>query len=81
MNLILIFNVLLFTLVDGGWSEWREFSQCSASNCGNGTRMWKRYCNNPDPKNGGQFCSGLDLKFEKCQDICQGKISLSVKLL
>lgn len=57
--------------VDGGWSEWREFSPCSASKCGKGKRMLKRFCNNPDPQNGGQFCSGVGFKFEECQDICQ----------
>ena len=73
--LILIFHLLLFALVDGGWSEWHEFSPCSAGKCGKGTRMLKRYCNNPDPQNGGQFCSGVGFKVEKCQDICKGEIS------
>lgn len=57
--------------VDGGWSDWWEFSPCSATKCGNGTRMLKRSCTNPDPENNGKFCSGRSFKFEKCQDICQ----------
>ncbi|XP_015764131.1 PREDICTED: netrin receptor UNC5C-like isoform X1 [Acropora digitifera] len=56
--------------VDGGWSEWHEFLACSASKCGKDKQMLKRSCNNPDPQNGGQFCSGVGFKFEKCRDVC-----------
>ena len=36
--------------------------------------MFKRYCSNPAPENGGRFCAGPSLKMEPCQDICPGKV-------
>ncbi|XP_078378572.1 coadhesin-like [Oculina patagonica] len=44
--------------VDGGYSHWSKFSECSAS-CGSGLKIRKRSCNSPEPKNGGKDCSGL----------------------
>ena len=36
--------------------------------------MLKRFCTNPTPENGGQFCNhGESFKEEPCQDICPGK--------
>ena len=37
--------------------------------------MLKRFCTNPTPENGGQFCAGAYVKFEPCQDVCPGKVS------
>ncbi|XP_022796325.1 A disintegrin and metalloproteinase with thrombospondin motifs adt-1-like [Stylophora pistillata] len=44
--------------LDGGYSNWSEFSECSAT-CGDGLRIRKRSCNNPEPKNGGKDCESL----------------------
>ena len=71
------FILFYFIVVDGGWSDWREFQPCTAAKCGNGTRMLKRFCSNPTPENGGQFCAGSSIKIEPCQDICPGKIVFS----
>ena len=60
--------------VDGGWTEWRQHSPCTALKCGSGTKTLKRFCSNPSPENGGQFCVGPDIKREPCRDICPGTL-------
>ncbi|XP_028517673.1 coadhesin isoform X2 [Exaiptasia diaphana] len=42
--------------VDGQYSGWSAWSQCTKS-CGGGTRERTRTCTNPSPKNGGKNCS------------------------
>ena len=42
--------------IDGGYTAWSEFSECSRS-CGNGTKTRRRNCTNPSPKFGGKNCS------------------------
>lgn len=47
--------------VDGGWSEWSEWScpwDCGQSAASQRTRD----CINPPPLNGGSFCQGLDIE-------------------
>ena len=48
-----LYCVLFFSTVDGGWSKWGEWSQCS-STCQGGVIQRIRVCNNPV-----QHCSGL----------------------
>ena len=48
---------LLFFLVDGGWTEWTDFSQCTKS-CGFGSQIRSRTCTNPEPKHDGKPCFG-----------------------
>ncbi|KAI6192237.1 hypothetical protein M3Y97_00315500 [Aphelenchoides bicaudatus] len=50
--------------VDGGWSEWLPWSQCSKS-CGNARRKRRRECNNPKPQT-GRFCQGKMVESEPC---------------
>ena len=45
--------------VDGGWSEYTEWSSCTVS-CGGGTWYKTRTCTNPIPARGGANCSGED---------------------
>ncbi|XP_028409334.1 coadhesin-like [Dendronephthya gigantea] len=45
-------------LVNGGWSSWSPWSQCTAS-CGGGTKVRLRRCDNPIPVNNGTNCTEL----------------------
>ncbi|OWR47055.1 unc-5 [Danaus plexippus plexippus] len=46
---------LLTVFVNGGWSSWSTWSECS---CAGGGRRRERTCTHPRPLNGGQPCSG-----------------------
>ena len=56
-------------VVDGKYSEWTSWSQCTAT-CGGGTQMRKRTCTNPPPENGGKSCLdqglGPELETQMC---------------
>ena len=52
--------------VDGGWTEWSDWSTCSAT-CGQGTRERRRTCTSPAPSHGGAKCSGCDRERETCR--------------
>ena len=42
--------------VDGKWSEWSSWEDCSLA-CGGGSRKRKRTCTNPTPLHGGSYCA------------------------
>ncbi|KAL5005666.1 hypothetical protein ScPMuIL_016824 [Solemya velum] len=57
--------------VDGGWSEWKPITACSAclENNGsyvNGTRMETRWCTEPQPEHGGVWCKGMPIRMTNC---------------
>jgi len=53
------------TPVNGGFSEWSEYSACSVS-CGGGTQHRTRECTNPRPAHGGVWCAGKAVEMQSC---------------
>ncbi|CAL1279610.1 unnamed protein product [Larinioides sclopetarius] len=51
--------------VNGGWSEWSNWSLCSAT-CGQGTTNRYRSCSNPIAMNGGRPCEGSPQESDMC---------------
>ncbi|XP_044001577.1 A disintegrin and metalloproteinase with thrombospondin motifs 3-like [Aphidius gifuensis] len=51
--------------INGGWSDYGDFGECSRT-CGGGIKMKYRYCNNPTPMYGGQYCLGNEIYYEIC---------------
>eukprot|EP00076_Gallus_gallus_P010485 XP_004944310.3 A disintegrin and metalloproteinase with thrombospondin motifs 18 isoform X2 [Gallus gallus] len=51
--------------VNGHWSAWSEWSQCTRT-CGGGVTYQERHCNNPKPQYGGKFCQGSSRIYELC---------------
>lgn len=51
--------------VDGQYTEWSDWSICSAT-CGGGSMTRTRTCNNPPPQHGGKPCSGLSIEYGSC---------------
>ncbi|XP_030753637.1 A disintegrin and metalloproteinase with thrombospondin motifs 7-like isoform X2 [Sitophilus oryzae] len=43
--------------INGGWSDWTDWSPCSRT-CGGGVTYRERYCSNPTPTNRGKYCIG-----------------------
>lgn len=61
-----IINFLsLLSVVDGGFSDWGNYSICSSS-CGGGNQMRSRTCTNPVPQNGGKPCNGPTSESKEC---------------
>ncbi|WAR26354.1 HMCN1-like protein [Mya arenaria] len=52
--------------VDGGWSNWTEWTQCSVTCEGQGTQSRNRTCDNPIPMFGGAKCQGDGYAMRDC---------------
>ncbi|XP_056002342.1 coadhesin-like [Ostrea edulis] len=52
--------------IDGGWSTWSDFGQCSET-CGQGVQIKSRTCSNPRPRYGGRGCVGPNNASKSCQ--------------
>ena len=63
-------------LVDGGYSDFGEWSACS-NECGGGIRTRRRTCTNPAPANGGADCVGDSTETGDCNTQgCPGNSSI-----
>lgn len=52
--------------IDGGFTNWGDFGECSTT-CGNdGVKKRKRSCTNPSPQYDGAPCEGADEQSESC---------------
>ncbi|KAH9504184.1 A disintegrin and metalloproteinase with thrombospondin motifs 6 [Bulinus truncatus] len=51
--------------VDGSWGEWGEWGECSRT-CEGGVSASERECNNPQPKDGGRYCTGIRKRHKSC---------------
>nr|XP_061790885.1 hemicentin-1-like [Nerophis lumbriciformis] len=51
--------------VDGKWSEWSSWEECSRT-CGHGNRTRVRTCSNPTPQHGGRPCEGRTVEVIMC---------------
>eukprot|EP00058_Branchiostoma_floridae_P007110 XP_002592598.1 hypothetical protein BRAFLDRAFT_68921 [Branchiostoma floridae] len=51
--------------IDGGWSDWSPWSDCSVT-CGVGTQTRDRSCTNPEPEHGGAECDGDTQETQQC---------------
>ncbi|KAM3962149.1 LOW QUALITY PROTEIN: semaphorin 5c [Aphomia sociella] len=56
--------------IDGGWSAWGQWSECTSSppgsDCGPGWRERRRTCTEPAPRHGGAPCDGSKLERQQC---------------
>ncbi|CAG2195082.1 unnamed protein product [Mytilus edulis] len=53
--------------VNGGWSSWSAFKECSVT-CGGGKQSQYRSCNNPATANGGTDCVGDGVNSVSCNE-------------
>jgi len=59
--------------VNGGWSQWGEWSDCSTT-CDLGVKSRQRTCTDPVPQENGQPCNGSDEDAAECMlSYCPGK--------
>lgn len=59
--------------MNGGWSQWSTWGECSAR-CGRGIKKRTRQCNNPVPVNEGQDCKDDSVDKDDCFIQCPGKL-------
>ena len=52
--------------INGKWSQWGEWSNCSSDSCNIGFRKKTRRCDSPSPQCNGSPCEGFDSVTEPC---------------
>ena len=68
--------------MDGGWSEYGNWSSCTGGICGVGIQYRNRTCTNPEPVGGGADCTGESGEERNCdlgtcsQPRCPGEFKL-----
>ena len=75
-NIQFVFSNNKHILVDGEWSVWSLWSECSAT-CGyDATAIRTRACDSPSPLHGGQTCTGSQEETDECNPaapLCMSK--------
>lgn len=56
---------LCLRTVDGNWSEWSVWEECSRT-CGQGNRTRVRTCSDPPAQYGGRLCEGAAVEVIMC---------------
>ncbi|CAF4031404.1 unnamed protein product, partial [Rotaria magnacalcarata] len=54
-------------VINGNWGEWSSWSPCTRT-CGSAVQKSQRFCDNPRPENGGQYCSGQSTRIRSCEN-------------
>ena len=68
-----LYYMIIFHSVNGGWSSWSDFGQCSVT-CGIGLKTQHRTCTNPAPAFGGTQCDGDQHQDSICLNVpCMSK--------
>ena len=57
----------LFLVVDGGFSDWTQWTSCSVT-CGSGQAVRRKTCDRPAPQYGGRDCLGPADEVEQCSN-------------
>ena len=70
MHMIYCFNLI----VDGKWSNWSTWTQCSGNSIVNRNQTRSRNCTDPEPRYGGNNCTGVRIETK----YCSGKRSFSI---
>ena len=66
-------------VVDCGWCEWGEWTDCSVD-CGGGDKTRKRFGECPEAQFDGEVCLGADEECERCSlDPCPSKCKAEPK--
>ncbi|XP_065060118.1 uncharacterized protein LOC135687479 [Rhopilema esculentum] len=52
--------------VNGSWTPWSSWGQCSSQYCMKGEQSRSRACTNPAPQNGGEECPGSATDSQPC---------------
>lgn len=63
--IIVHFSLYAGGALDGGWTEWTTWEQCSTT-CGVGLQRRERTCSNPRPKFVGKHCEGESSVYRLC---------------
>ncbi|XP_057292100.1 uncharacterized protein LOC130614680 isoform X2 [Hydractinia symbiolongicarpus] len=65
-------NATTGEFTDGNWTIWTNWGACSKS-CGLGYETRYRWCTNPEPDSGGDYCPGVNQTFKTCNNFtCPG---------